>query len=121
MINAMNGMSDINRDLQYLQVTGINQFKKEFEQQRGVPKNLDFNGLHRNENTEEIEGYHEHVTTQLEEQVAKRFSNGSTFESTVSQPESVARKKKAPPFKHSDIDYSKLHIDEVIEEHMDPV
>jgi len=57
----MNGMSDINQDMQYLQVNGINQFKKEFEQQKHIEKNLDFNGLHRNEITEEIEGFDAHV------------------------------------------------------------
>ena len=54
-------MSDINQDMQYLQVNGINQFKKEFEQQKHIEKNLDFNGLHRNEITEEIEGFDAHV------------------------------------------------------------
>tara|TARA_B110000285_G_C14545548_1_gene346910 strand:+ start:84 stop:434 length:351 start_codon:yes stop_codon:yes gene_type:complete len=116
-------MTDINQDMQYLQVTGINQFKKEFEQQKQVVKNLDFNGLHRNELTEEIEGYDLYIRelkkSQVKEQAASLFnkiSNGSlNVESNIGGHESPAKLKKQPLFKHSDINYNKIHINEMIE------
>ena len=118
----MNGMTDINQDMQYLQVTGINQFKKEFEQQKQVVKNLDFNGLHRNELTEEIEGYDEHMKElkrnyhQQAASLFKKFSNGSlNVESNIVGIESPVKLKKQPLFKHSDINYNKIHINEMIE------
>ena len=45
-----------------MQVKGINQFKKEIEEQKGVEnKQIDLCALHRNEQTKEIEGLNEHM------------------------------------------------------------
>jgi len=49
-------------------------------------------------------------------EISKKMLNerSETHESKMSLDLQV-RKKKAPPFKHSDIDYNKIYVDEVIE------
>ena len=45
-------------DICFLQVRGQNQFSKEIEEIKNVQqKHIDFNALHRNEMTDEIEGF----------------------------------------------------------------
>lgn len=61
----MGGIQDLRTDLSYLQVRGVSKLKKELEEQKDMPKYLDFCGLHRNEETEEIEAYDEWKKTDL--------------------------------------------------------
>jgi hypothetical protein len=50
-------MSEIN-DICYLQVKGKNQFEKEMQETRFIKqKVIDSSALHRNEDTQEIEGF----------------------------------------------------------------
>jgi len=50
----MNGMDNIN-ELCFLQVQGKNQLKKEIDQLKDAPKNINWQALHRNEQTNEME------------------------------------------------------------------
>ena len=54
--SALNGMTDLN-DIAYLQVNGRSQLDKELTETRGLQRKvIDYAALHRNEQTQEVEG-----------------------------------------------------------------
>jgi hypothetical protein len=73
---------------------------------------MDFYGLHRNEVTKEIEGYNEYLNQQMQNMFAYALlgKQGNKENTTTNLHE----------FQHEDINYERIHINEVIEEHLDP-